>query len=44
MGCFRSLPEVVGWADADNVMRQYILNNTNDRKAAYQERFQRLKG
>jgi uncharacterized protein len=41
LGCFRSLLEVVAWADADNIARQEILNNTKTRRVAYHERYPR---
>lgn len=42
VGCFRSLPEVVSWADADNATRQQILDKSKDRQIAYQEKYRRL--
>ncbi|NOU21551.1 MAG: DUF1289 domain-containing protein [Methyloglobulus sp.] len=44
VGCFRSLPEIVGWADADNSTRQTILNNTGSRRVAYHERYKHSSG
>ncbi|WP_411726799.1 DUF1289 domain-containing protein [Methyloglobulus sp.] len=44
VGCFRSLPEVVGWANADNATRQMILNNTKSRRVAYHERYKHFLG
>ncbi|MDA1342382.1 MAG: DUF1289 domain-containing protein [Proteobacteria bacterium] len=39
VGCFRSLPEIVGWVDADDTVRQVILNNTAPRRTDYYERY-----
>ena len=42
LGCFRSLAEVVGWADADSPTRQTILDNTLSRRKAYREKYKSL--
>jgi predicted Fe-S protein YdhL (DUF1289 family) len=42
LGCFRSLTEVVGWADADSPTRQTILDNTHIRRKAYHEKYKAL--
>lgn len=39
VGCFRSLPEVVGWTGFDDALRQQVLNNAEDRRVAYEERY-----
>jgi uncharacterized protein len=44
VGCFRSLPEIVGWADADNATRQVILNHAKNRRIAYHERYKHFSG
>jgi uncharacterized protein len=44
LGCFRLLPEIVGWAGADNPERQVILNNTEARREAYHEKYKRYAG
>ncbi len=44
LGCFRSLAEIVGWADSDNSIRQMILEKTKSRRAAYKENFKAFSG
>jgi uncharacterized protein len=39
LGCFRSLLEIIGWADADNITRQIILGNTKSRRDTHDERY-----
>jgi uncharacterized protein len=39
LGCFRTLAEIVGWADADNPSRQKILENTAYRRTAYHQNY-----
>ncbi|MEQ1739823.1 MAG: DUF1289 domain-containing protein [Methyloglobulus sp.] len=42
LGCFRSLKEIVGWADTDNASRQIILANTKNRRVAYHQKHKQL--
>jgi len=42
LGCFRSLAEIVSWADADNPTRQLVLDNTVRRRLTYQERYKTI--
>jgi uncharacterized protein len=44
LGCFRLLPEIVGWSDADSTERQVILNNTEARRETYHEKYKRYSG
>jgi uncharacterized protein len=44
VGCFRLLPEIVGWSDADSTERQVILNNTEARRKTYYEKYKRYPG
>ncbi|ESS69960.1 putative Fe-S protein [Methyloglobulus morosus KoM1] len=44
LGCFRSLTEIVGWADANNVARKSIMNNTEARRAAHYAKYRRSSG
>jgi len=44
VGCFRSLAEVVGWADANNGMRKSIMDNTKARRATYYAKYKRSSG
>lgn len=42
LGCFRSLPEIIGWTDADNAARLIILENTKSRRVTYIEKYKRI--
>ncbi len=42
LGCFRSLAEIVGWADADNPSRQWVLDVAKSRRQAYREQFKTI--
>jgi uncharacterized protein len=44
LGCFRSLDEIVGWADTDNASRQNILAKTKNRRVAYHQKYKQLPG
>jgi len=39
LGCFRSLAEITGWADADNVTRRVYLANTEKRRIEYSQKY-----
>jgi uncharacterized protein len=44
LGCFRSLEEIVGWAESNNSIRQTVLEKTVCRRAAYREKFKAFSG
>ena len=44
LGCFRSVQEVIAWADADNVTRQVVLDNCNSRRVAYRQKYKPFPG
>jgi uncharacterized protein len=44
LGCFRSLEEIVGWADFKNSIRQTVLQKTVCRRAAYMEKLKAFSG
>jgi uncharacterized protein len=44
LGCFRSLPEVIAWADSDNATREQILSNAKDRRLTYYEKHKQRLG
>jgi uncharacterized protein len=39
LGCFRSLPEITGWMDADNNTRAAYLANTEQRRLEYSQKY-----
>lgn len=39
LGCFRSLPEITGWSEADNPTRSAYLANTDRRRLEYAQKY-----
>ena len=39
LGCFRSIGEITGWAQADEVARLAILSRCDERRAEHDRRF-----
>lgn len=39
LGCFRSIEEITGWNEADDVTRHHILCNAAARRTAHQKQW-----
>lgn len=42
LGCFRSLAEIVGWADSSNSIRQEVLEKADARRLAHEEKYHKF--
>jgi predicted Fe-S protein YdhL (DUF1289 family) len=39
LGCFRSIAEITGWNEADDIERRRILSNATTRRTAHQRKW-----